>query len=107
MKNLEMIQKISILHCVYQMIASADGSIEEERDRPAIDFALSELGLTSAYLWDSAVQQNPHDCFFHVAGLSDSDKQLFRSMMLEIANRGGDTFLRVSCANHIFQLANC
>lgn len=107
MKNLEMIQKISILHCVYQMIASADGSIEEERDRPSIDFALSELGLTSAYLWDSAVQQNPHDCFFHVAGLSGSDKQLFKSLMLETANRGGDVFLRISCANYIFQLAKC
>lgn len=102
-----MIQKISILHCVYQMIASADGSIDEQRDRTAINFALSELGLTSGYLWDSALQQNPHDSFFHVAGLSDNDKLLFRSMMLDVANRGGDVFLRTSCAHHIFQLANC
>jgi hypothetical protein len=107
MKDLEMIQKTAILHCVYQMIASADGSIEEERDRTAIDFALSELGLTSAYSWDTALQQNPHDCFLHVAGLGVSDKQLFRSMMFDIANRGGNVFLRTNCAKHIFQLAHC
>lgn len=106
MKNLEMIQKIAILHCVYQMIASADGSIMEQRDRSAIDYALTELGLTSGYSWDTALQQNPHDCFFHVGTLNDSDKQLFRLMMLEIADMGGNAFLRTSCANHIFQLAN-
>ena len=106
MKDIEMIQKIAVLHCVYQMIASADGSIAEERDQSAIDFAISELGLSSAYSWDTALQQNPHDCFFHVARLSDNDKQLFRSLMLEIANMGGNAFLRTSCANSIFELTN-
>lgn len=106
MKNIEMIQKISVLHCVYQMIASADGSIEDERDHPAIDFALSRLGLDSDYYWDSALQQNPHDCFSHVAGLSDDNKHLFKSLLLEIANMGGNAFLRNSCANHIFQMTN-
>ena len=37
MKTIEMIQKLSILHCMYQMIASADGAIDEERDQAAIE----------------------------------------------------------------------
>ena len=45
MKTIEMIQKLSILHCLYQMIASADGVIDEERDQAAIEIALSELDL--------------------------------------------------------------
>ena len=105
MKDIEMIQKISVLHCVYQMIASADGSIVDERDQHAIDFALAELGLSSDYYWDTALQQNPHDCFSHVSGLNVNNKKAFRSLMLEITKMGGNEFLRTSCANHIFQLA--
>jgi len=104
MKALETIKKLAILHCVYQMIASADGSINEERDIPAITFALTELGLTNAYSWDSALQMNPHDCFLHVAGISDNDKQLFKTLLYTIAEMGGNTFFRVSCANHLLKL---
>ena len=105
MKDIEQIQKLSVLHCVYQLIASADGSIVEERDLPAIDFALSELGFTSAYSWDTALQMNPHDCFSHASNLSDDDKKLFRSMLLKIAGMAGNTEFRMTCANHILQLA--
>jgi len=104
MKNIEMIQKLSVLHCVYQLIASADGSVDEERDQPAIDLASSELGITSVYSWDSALQLSPYDCFIHVAGLNDADKQLFRNLLLRVTEMGGNTFLRTTCANHLFQL---
>jgi hypothetical protein len=104
MKSIEMIQKLSVLHCVYQTIASADGSIDAERDNEAIDFALSELGLGSAYSWNSALQLNPHDCFLHVSGLSDDDKRLFKTLLLTIAGMGGNKLFRTNCANHIFQL---
>ncbi len=100
-----MIKKLSVLHCLYQMIASADGTIDEERDQPAIEIALSELDLPFN-CWDSALRLNPHDCFIHLSSLNDNDKQLFRNLLLRIADMGGNTFFRISCANHIFQLAN-
>lgn len=107
MKNIEQIQKLSVLHCVYQTIASADGSIVEERDHAAIAFALSELGLTSDYSWNSALQMHPNDCFIHVSNLSYDNKQLFRVLLLKIADMGGNQLFRINCANHILQLANC
>jgi len=106
MKDIEMIQKLAVLHCVYQMIASADGSVDEGRDQAAIDFALSELGLTSSYSWNSALQLNTNDCFIHVSNLNNENKQLCRNLLLEIANMGGNTFFRTTCAKHILQLAN-
>jgi hypothetical protein len=50
LKNIETIQKLSILHCVYQLIASADGSINEERDETSIALVLSELGLSLIHI---------------------------------------------------------
>ena len=35
MKDIEMIHKLSVLHCILQMIASADGGFNEERDQEA------------------------------------------------------------------------
>ena len=102
-----MIQKLSVLHCVYQTIASADGSIEIDRDYDAIEFALSETGLSSDYYWNSALQMNPHDCFIHVSTLNDNDKQSFRNLLLRIAEMGGNKLFRINCANHIIQLASC
>ena len=106
MKSIEMIQKLAILHCVYQLIASADGNIDEERDNTAIDLALSELGLTSVYSWDSALKLNPHDCFFHASTLNNDDKLSFRALLLKIASMGGNTTLRITCANHLIQLCS-
>ena len=101
-----MIQKLAVLHCVYQLIASADGNIDEERDNNAIDLALSELGLTSVYLWDSALKLNPHDCFLHVSLLNDNNKNMCRALLLKIANMAGNTTSRITCANHLFQFCS-
>ena len=102
-----MIQKLSVLHCVYQTIASADGSIVEERDNVAIQFALDELGLSSHYYWNSGMQMHPNDCFIHVSNLNEEDKILFRNLLLKIAEMGGNKLFRLNCAKHIIQLANC
>lgn len=104
MKDLEMIQKLSILHCVYQTIASADGNIEPERDNETIEFALTELGLTSVYSWDSALKLNPHDCFTHLFSLNETNKQQFKTLLSAVAGMGGNTLFRTNCANHIVQL---
>jgi hypothetical protein len=104
MKNIEMFQKLSVLHCVYQLIGSAEGNIDEDRDGEAIELALSELGLTSIYSWDSALKLNPHDCFTHIAGMEDTDKALFRALMFSITDMGGSKALRMTCAKHIIQL---
>jgi hypothetical protein len=104
MKDLEMIQKLSILHCVYQTIASADGSIEQERDSDAIELALNELELTSIYSWDSALKLNPHDCFSHIFALDESNKQQFKALLNTISGMGGNKLFRTNCANHIVQL---
>lgn len=102
MKNLELIQKLSILHCVYQVIASADGSVVEERDNAAIDYAIEELSL-SPYSWSSALQLNPYDCFTHVAGLDNETQQQFKAMLLKIADMAGNKAFRVTCAKHLFE----
>ena len=104
MKDIEIFQKLAVLHCVYQLIASADGSIDEGRDEAAIELALTELGLNSVYSWDSALKLNPHDCFIHIAGLNETDKQAFRALLLNVAGLGGNTTFRITCANHIIQL---
>jgi len=102
-----MIQKLSVLHCVYQTIASADGSIDDERDKVAIQFVLDELGLTSDYYWNSGMQMHPNDSFIHLSNLSKEEKLLFRNFLLSIAEMGGNRLFRINCANHIIQLANC
>lgn len=107
MKNIESVQKISVLHCVYQTIASADGSIDENRDRMAIDFAMSELGLIEGNYWYRSLRFNPHDAFIHLSSMSDDNKQLFRKLLFQISEMNGNTAFRKSCANHIIQLANC
>jgi hypothetical protein len=107
MKNIEISQKISVLHCVYQTIASADGCIVEERDQLAIELALSEVGLSEGNYWDRSIRFNPHDAFIHLSSLTDENKQLFRLLLFEISEMGGNTAFRRSCANHLFQLANC
>ena len=104
MKNLEMIQKLAILHCVYQTIASADGSLDSERDNKAIKLALTELGLPSIYSWDSALKLNPHDCFTHIIALDAAIKHQFKMLLNKIASMGGNELFRTNCANHIAQL---
>lgn len=106
LKNIERIQKLSILHCVYQLIASADGSINEERDETAIALVLSELGFESIHAWDSALKLNPHDCFWHVSTLNENDKLLTKDILLKIVKLGGNTTLRETCANHLFQFCS-
>jgi hypothetical protein len=104
MKSIEVIQKLSVLHCIYQMIASTDGNIDEDRDYDAISYALSELGLPSVYSWDSALQLHPDDCFRHLSSLSDDKKESFKTLLHTIAHMGGNESVRIICADSIFQL---
>lgn len=53
-KDIEMIHKLSILHCVLQVIASADGGFVTERDQAAIDMALKELDLPVGFSLNGA-----------------------------------------------------
>ena len=103
MTHLEMIHKLSVLHCAYQLIASADGAIDEERDYPAIELVLNNLNI-SIHSWDSAMKMIPHDCFFHISTLSDNDKASFKTMMLQICEMGGNREFRINCAKSLFQL---
>jgi len=67
--------------------------------------ALSELELP-VNCWDSALRLNHHDCFIHLSSMSDNDKLLFRTLLLKIANLTGNISFRMTCAQHILQLAN-
>ncbi len=104
MKHLEPHQKYAVLHCAFQVIASADGSIDEERDYEAISFLLAELGFSSVYAWDSALKINPHDAFYHVSMLDNDDKIAFKNMMLKISAMAGNEKLRKTCAESVFEL---
>ena len=57
---------------MYQIIASDDGGIDVERD-------------------------GKNDCFLHIAGLSEPDKESFKALMLDISVHGGNTSFFVSC----------
>lgn len=103
MNELSLIQKLSVLHCVYQLIVSADGSIDEERDHEAVTLAVEQLGLTSS-AWSQAIRQNPHDCFFHVNTLSEEQKAGFKALLFEIVEMGGNREFRNTCAQHLIEL---
>lgn len=103
MGDISHIQKLSILHCVYQQIASADGSIDEVRDFDAVSLAVNTVGL-SLYDWKTGMQQNSHDSFFHLQSLLEEDKVIFRKLLLQVAEMGGHREFRISCANHLFEL---
>lgn len=105
MKHLEIIQKLSTLHCAYQIIASADGKVDENRDYPAIELVLNTLDL-SIHSWDSAVKMIPHDCFFHISMLSLADQKAFAQLMFQICDMGGNGSLRKICAESLFALCN-
>jgi hypothetical protein len=104
MKNIEMMQKLAILQCIYQMIVSSDNEVVGWRDNKAIDFALSELGLTSNFSWNSAINLNPHECFKIVAQLDPMSKYQFRDLLYKIADMGGNTVYRKNCAQQLLQL---
>jgi len=107
MNNIDLVQKISILHCVFQTIASADGAWDEVRDEEVLEFVLGKLGLNSYSYWDKALQMNVYDCFVHLAALDTLHKQLFAELLMSVAQMGGNTVFRVNCAKHILQLSNC
>jgi hypothetical protein len=107
MKDIEFYQKISVLHCVYQTIASADGSIDEERDQLAIELALSELGLNDFSYWDRSLQFNTYDAFIHLSILCNADKHLFRLLLNQVSEMGGNKISRLNCARHLIQMSNC
>lgn len=103
MSHFSHIQQLSILHCVYQQIVSADGTLDEIRDFEAVSLALETVGL-SLYDWQLGVQQNPHDSFLHLHGLSDEHTSVFKNLLLQIAEMGGHREFRITCANHLFEL---
>jgi len=107
MKNIEMIQKLSVLQCIYQMIASSDGNVVGSRDDRAIDLALKELELTTNFSWNMAIKIDPHEAFRQVSTISQTDKVKFKNLLLRIAEMGGNTQFRKNCATQIFQLTKC
>lgn len=69
-----MIQKLSVLQCIYQMIASSDGNVVDSRDDRAIDFARREIDLTTNFSWNMAIKIDPNEAFRQVSTISLSDK---------------------------------
>lgn len=96
--------KLSFLHCVFQLIASAEGNIDEERDHEDIAFALKTTGNLSIHNWDAALRLNPHDCFYHIGTLSDELKIEFKQIIYQIAKNGTKPNLRKICADSLFEL---
>ena len=105
MENIEMNQKLAILQCVYQMIASSDGSVEPWRDNSAINYALNTLDLTSDFSWNVAIKLNPNESFKIVSKLNPLDQIEFRDLLYKIADMGGNTVYRRNCAQQILMFA--
>ena len=104
MEHIEDKQKLAILQCIYQMIASSDGSVEPDRDNSAIDYALDTLGLRGligTISWNKAILINPYECFKLVSELNPLDQFEFRNLLYKIADMGGNTQFRKNCAQQI------
>jgi hypothetical protein len=107
MNELELIQKQSVLQCVYQIIASADGELNEKRDLKAIDYAMEQIGIDDDAIWSKALSLNCYDAFTHLSQIPAEDKKSLKTTLLKIANMGGDTLTRRTCAEHICHLVGC
>ncbi len=104
--TLEHTIKLAFLHCVFQLIASAEGNIDEDRDHEDISLALKTVGNLSIYNWDAALRLNPHDCFYHIGNLTNELKSEFKQIIYEIAQHGTKPNLRKICADSLFELCS-
>jgi hypothetical protein len=104
MQHLPHLQKLAILHMVYQVIASADGAIDETRDADAIELSLDATGFGSIYSWDEALRLDPNDCMFHISMLSAVDFEAFSNLLFSISQLGGNTQFRDTCTKHLIQM---
>lgn len=104
MQHLQHIQKLAILHMVYQVIASADGAVDEERDADAIGQALDFTGFSSIYSWDEALRLDPNDCMLHISMLAEADFAAFCNLLFSISRMGGNTEFRDTCTKHLIQM---
>ena len=107
MNNLDLLQKQAVLQCVYQVIASADGDIEENRDFEAIEYVMNLLEVESINVWEKALSLNCYDAFTHLSQIPTEDKKALKTTLLKIAEMGGDTLTRRTCAEHICHLVGC
>lgn len=99
-------EKLALLHCAYQLIASAEGNIDEERDFESISFVLKRTGNLSIHNWDRAVGLNPHDCFKIIEHTGSEAKIEFREIMNQLAHYGTNSRLKEICAESLYKLCN-
>lgn len=99
-------EKLALLHCAYQLIASAEGNIDEERDFECIELVLKKTGNLSIHNWDRATGLNPHDCFKIIDNTGFEAKTEFREIMTRLTQYGTNNTLRQICAESIFKLCN-
>ncbi len=97
--------KLAIMQCVYQMIASSDGAVVGWRDNEAINYLMTQLGLTSNFSWNAAINLNPHESFKLVGELDTFNQIQVRDLLYKISNMGGNTVYRKNCAQQIMQFA--
>lgn len=110
MKNLKPNEQLAVLQLVYQLIVSADGSINAQRDDSEISLALRALGydkaLTMNYignaLWNEAINFNPFEAFAIVSQLDGEAKQEFKKLLNTIAWSKGNRGNRIDIANQIY-----
>lgn len=99
-------EKLALLHCAYQLIASAEGNIDEERDFDSISFVLNETGNLSIHNWDKAASLSPHDCFKLIENTNSDARAEFRRIMKQLTTYGTNNRLREICAESLFKLCN-
>ena len=80
---------------VYQVIASADGAVDEDRDADAISEALDFTGFSSIYSWDEALRLDPNDCMFHISMLAEADFAAFSNLLFSIIVNHKNTRTRI------------
>ena len=102
--NIENDTKLAIMQCVYQMIVSSDGGIVAWRDNNAIDYVLSELGLSTKESWYTAIHLEPYECIDKVSKLDTFTQYQFKELIYKIAEMGGNTIFRKSCAQQLLLL---
>lgn len=98
-------QKYAVLHCVFQIVYSTYGNVDEERDEAIIDYSLTQLGFTSIYAWDRAATLYPQDCFQHISQLNEADKQQVRHFLQAIPSMSSQPEISTQCVEAIIILA--
>lgn len=106
LKQLDMNEQLAMIQLAYQLIISANYGVINENDDTSIDIIYRYMGYeqraTADIVWNTAISSmSPWDAFNIVSNLSSEKKNVFKSMINEVALKD-NVALRLNVAQQIF-----